>query len=552
MNDVSVIIPFYNKLEEFRTSIKYNYDQFQKVNEVIVIIDEKIDNPHIFSFLFNYNINFKFVMNEENHPWRNPAVVINKGIEIAISDKIIVISPETILLKNFLFNLSSNCDKKSFSVGLVIFTTLNHFFENDLLTNIKNAKNANNAYLNLEKRSTYGYIGPVFYGSICCTKQNFKKVDNYTVNFSLNGWGGEDDNIRFKLEKHNIKKICVNNAIAFHIESEYEFKHRKQKNLNKNHSHSLFNKFNNINIRNLSNSNIKSALDKLNYIIDYGVSTNICPYYPIIALVPCYNEEKNITEYINNIGNFVDGIIFLDDGSTDNSWNMLSMKFNTTKILIKAKIKRDGFNDLKNRNYLLEILKTAIVDNNIKVDWLLWLDMDERLPNNKKLFHNVRENILSKDFQADNVYLPLFHMWNEHYYNAEYPYSINGIQFKLRLIRNKTNIPYIIKSKNNLHFTLSYYNGNVGAIFLQIKHLGYLSNNLRIEKFKKYTKVYDKNRIQKSYDHIINHNAKLLPYNYKILINYCQNPNFLNNISDGLIHKLLISLQHSNSLTIKF
>ena len=506
--DVSIIIPFYKKLSEFRTSILYNYKQFQEVNEIIVIIDEEIKDLSIFSFLQDYNINFKFLMNNENHPWRNPAVVLNKGINTATSDKIIIISPETILLDGCVKNLVENCNNDTFSVGLIIFTSYKFYFKTDFL---------NYDMFSCEPERNRYYMGPVFYGSICCTKKNFNLVNNYTINYSYNGWGGEDDNIRKKLKMANIKQCFVNTANAIHLETYKEFKHRKKnKKNNKNNSISLlYDNFTNVYI---NSPNINIALDRLEYLIKYNISSNICNYYPIVALVPCYNEEAHIKDYINHISNFVDGIIFLDDGSSDNSWNLLNKQINNSKIIITTQIKRKIFNDLQNRNYLLEIFKSALVDNNIKVDWIFWMDMDERITSNIKMCHEIRNTILSPNMKADNIYLPLFHMWDNKHYNSIYPYSIDGIQLKLRLIRNRTDYEYKIKSNKHLHFRLTYYNGNVDVIFLQIKHLAYISKELRIEKFNKYTQVYDKSKIQSSYNHIINHNPKLIKYKDDIVI----------------------------------
>jgi hypothetical protein len=121
--NVSIVIPYYKKYEELRYAIEYNWEQFHSVNEVIFIIDEKINNLEIFSYLNNYHVNFRFFVNTENHPWRNPAVVINKGIKEATSEKIIILSPETILTSCSLKNLIENCDENSFSLGQIIFMT---------------------------------------------------------------------------------------------------------------------------------------------------------------------------------------------------------------------------------------------------------------------------------------------------------------------------------------------------------------------------------------------------------------------------------------------
>jgi hypothetical protein len=499
--DVSIIIPYYHKYEEFRYSIEYNYEQFQTVREVIVVIDEKINNLEMFSFLNNYNVNFRFFMNCENHSWRNPAIVINKGIKEAISEKIIIISPETILLKDSLINLINGCTVNSFSIGTILFMTNESYnkYNVDSLFNLKT------------KIRNKDIIGPEYFGSICCTKKNFEKVDYYTENFSLNGWGGEDDNVRMKLKMTGLIENKINNATFIHLESNIELKHRlyntKQKILKSNTL--LYNCFNEIDILGIDVNKIKSSLNNIDNIIDYSVSHNICSYYPVVLLTQCFNEEKNVTDYLINVSRFVDAIIVLDDGSNDNTWKLLE----ANKLIIKIKVHRDGFNDLRNRNLLLNVFENAIVKNNIKVDWFLWLDFDERLTDNKKFLHQIKRQILSKKFHADIVSLPLFHMWDNNNYNLEYPYSINGLQYKIRLIRNnKEKMPYKIINKNKLHFCLSPYSGKNATILLQIKHLSYITKESRKHKYYLYTNVYDTENIQKSYNHILNNNARVNPY----------------------------------------
>jgi len=275
----------------------------------------------------------------------------------------------------------------------------------------------------------------------------------------------------------------------------------------------LYNNFNEIAIKGIDNScidlSIKNILNVNKNIIDYSISKNISSYYPVVLLTQCYNEEKNIKDYLNNVSRFVDAIIVLDDGSDDNSWELLKLN----KIIIKIKIKRTTFDDLRNRNLLLNVFENALLKNKINVDWFLWLDFDERITDNQKFLSRMKQNILSSEFKSDNVSLPLFHMWNNTHYNSEYPHSKNGCQYKLRLIRNNMKkLPYVLKNRNKLHFLLSPYEGTQTFIPLQIKHLSYIDKKSRIKKYNLYTKFYDTQKIQKSYEHFLNDDVKLLPY----------------------------------------
>jgi hypothetical protein len=174
--DVSIIMPFFHKFEELSISLKSNHKQFSLVNEVIIIIDHFIEDLSLFSYLYDYkNINFIFLMNKENHPWRNPGIVINKGIMESKSKYCIVLSPETILLDNTIKHLISNTDEYSFSIGQIIF--LHEKSKVNLEEIFKNKKERN------EK-----FIGPDYFGTICCSRENFIKAGLYSIYFK--DWGG--------------------------------------------------------------------------------------------------------------------------------------------------------------------------------------------------------------------------------------------------------------------------------------------------------------------------------------------------------------------------
>lgn len=509
--DVSIVIPYYKKFDELRYALEYNYKQFEMMNEVIIIIDEYIENLDNFAYLKNYNINFKFYMNDITHEWRNPAVVINKGIKEAISKKIIILSPETIILENSLINLINNCDDTSFSVGIILFMS-NNFYNTSYNYTLFDI------FIRNPIRTT-DIIGPVTWGSICCTKENFEKINYYTEKYSLNGWGGEDDNVRNKLENNKINKKIVLTSKFIHLESSDDMNKRYLciKNYNMNFQTELYDTFNKIDIKGLDLQKFNYSMNeikKIDNIKEYSLSENISSYYPIVLLTQCYNEEKNIKDYLINISRFVDAIIVLDDGSSDNSWNLLE----TNKLLIKFKVERFCFNDLRNRNLLLKVFENVLLKNNIKVDWFMWLDLDERLTDDQRFLNNIKQEILSDKFKPDIISLPLYHMWNDKEYNSEYPFSENGCQFKKRLIRNNLNkLPYILNSNNKLHFELNPYKGLEHNSFLQIKHLSYINKESRIRKYNLYTEKYDKEKCQNSYEHFLNDNIKLLEYNDTIL-----------------------------------
>ena len=67
----------------------------------------------------------------------------------------------------------------------------------------------------------------------------------------------------------------------------------------------------------------------------------------ITIIGPCYNEEKNIEEYLNRILkicetlNFNYKIILVDDGSTDNTWKIILEKSKINNKIYGIKLSRN-------------------------------------------------------------------------------------------------------------------------------------------------------------------------------------------------------------------
>ncbi len=538
--DVSIIMPYYKKYNEFKYALQKNKKQLKLVNEVIIVFDEIIDISK-FEYLKDYNINFRFFTNTENHSWRNPAVVLNHGIKNAKSEYCIIISPESILMPNFIKNIMNNTNDTNFSTGKVIFVRENNLkkLTIDDLDNL------------FEKEATrnHEFIGPVYFGSLCCKKNNLEKTF-YDEKFI--GWGGEDDDIRKRLINIGLIQNNLNNVKIIHSEDDISFNKRLYRTQNYKLDHRLYNKFIEIN-----NKPIKINYTPDNF-IDFKMKEKIFSYYPIILLCQCYNEEHHIKDFLQNVNSFVDGIIILDDSSTDKSWELMI----SDKILFKAQKKRETFNDLENRNLLLEIFNNLFIKNNIRVDWFIWLDFDERINNCKNTISELRNMLLLTENK--NIFnIPFVHMWNENEYNTEYPSSQNGIQYHTRLIRNIVDYaPYKIISNKSLHFKLNPYDNEKYTFPLLIKHLGRNSENVRVKKYNLYTQKYDiglKNQI--SYNHFLNNSPKLNNYEInknnilfdtlkktQIVILHDYGQKHIKYIKKSIMSPLLVKVKHINHI----
>lgn len=106
----------------------------------------------------------------------------------------------------------------------------------------------------------------------------------------------------------------------------------------------------------------------------------------LLILLPIRNGSRYLQRYFDNVMQFSDGVIALDDGSDDDTLDCLRKEKFVIKILINPpRPTFTGWDDGANRRQLLEACAE------FEPEWIMWLDADERvvsydLPHINKLF----------------------------------------------------------------------------------------------------------------------------------------------------------------------
>jgi len=226
----------------------------------------------------------------------------------------------------------------------------------------------------------------------------------------------------------------------------------------------------------LRKENGRDLLKKfLNNFSAYELLENIkVDEFKIIALVQTFNEIKNINNLLKHLDSFCDGIILLDDGSTDGTFEEAKHE----KLLLKVKKVRTEFNDLENRNMLLDLVSF------FNHQWAFYIDADERFD---LRFGHLYDYI--KDDKYDVIAFHLINLWNS---DLEYrtdledsnQFSKEGILVRWRMFRNIGRCQ--IFSEHNLHFPTVPYFKNMAKVPMLIKHYGMLEEDLRIKKYNFY------------------------------------------------------------------
>lgn len=191
--DVSVILPFYKRYRQFAFALKYyNQNHFSNC-ELIIVLDEPSEKNRVCKLLSEVKAQAVVIVNELDHPWRNPSCAINVGIRFSRSDYIAVFSPETLLISDVIYDLKSRCTGDSYAIGRVKFSTYEEIY-------VKSQTYSDNLFMALA-------VPEMYYGSICFKRKHAYDIGGYDESFQ--NWGGDDDNFRIRLKQYGITENRV-------------------------------------------------------------------------------------------------------------------------------------------------------------------------------------------------------------------------------------------------------------------------------------------------------------------------------------------------------
>ena len=208
----------------------------------------------------------------------------------------------------------------------------------------------------------------------------------------------------------------------------------------------------------------------------------------VVAIIPVYNEERHIGRCLESLSNFIDGIVILDDGSTDRTLEILSQYPKVWQILrTRPESKRNWYDA---RNHLR--LNRALAEFN--PDWVIRIDADETFDDAMKLhlpkLANAAPDIRAFAFRR--------HLFDE----TEGKCSVSGLD-TVRMYRYS---PWSSFATRRLHVQFE----PVDITSPQIRmtnirlwhHTGY-TDRLREERFEKFAKADPFRLYQNSYENLL-------------------------------------------------
>jgi glycosyltransferase involved in cell wall biosynthesis len=216
--------------------------------------------------------------------------------------------------------------------------------------------------------------------------------------------------------------------------------------------------------------------------------------YNTICLVQTRNEAVHIPSMLHHIGQYCDGIVLLDDGSDDQTYEHAL----SPRLLLKVKRRFKGyFDDLENRNLLLKLAHL------FKARWFFFMDADERL--------DARYcDIAAVCSQAgtDTVGFQCVHLWNDPaIYRKDLPEGSHGLMARLRMFRNMGYMQ--IRANREIYFPSVPYIRNVTWPKILIRHYGLMEESNRRKKHELYIRQDTDGRKQGyNYDYLLDKEIK--------------------------------------------
>lgn len=438
-------MPFFRKLVEFQRVLSLNRAYLCRPwIEVVIALDENSEESELLELIRQHrDIRWTVVVNDRQHAWRPPCRAINVGIRHATGDHVLVMSPESAYVG----------DMPAIVIELMRRNPNSIAFGQVARSRFDELREGQSLWERYQETVLPGMFIHSFYGSICGPKQAFEAVGGYDE--ALEGWGGDDDNLRVRLEMAGYRLLACPEMRLLHLSQEDrtgdeqfdvddDFRKCTPHFAVVNEAVPWGHDFRRVayasdiqptSTQSLAYSPVLAAPRNLTVIptgsrkrcvlcgrlIHYtppvmaciGCGSNLASINPaaaasipprIACVMQVRNEAENLAGCLAHLRDHVDGIIVLDDGSTDRTRSILESEACVVDCLSNPVMENHVWRETENKQRLVSRARE------LGFDWVLVCDADERY---EQLF--LRHlHMIAASFPPDQltcVFLSLRELW---------------------------------------------------------------------------------------------------------------------------------------------
>lgn len=216
----------------------------------------------------------------------------------------------------------------------------------------------------------------------------------------------------------------------------------------------------------------------------------------ILALLQFHNEMRFLPDYFRNVAPRVDGIIALDDGSTDGSGEFVRRQPSVLSLVRIPPRSPHEWDEPRNRRLLVE----AALRHN--PDWLIAVDADERLE------RGFRKRAISEIERAEMEGHLAYAVRFRELWDSPHTYRVDGIwgrKVRARLFRARPDHEFDPRALHGHWAPLnSKHNGRYPVADLVIYHLRMIERGDRLLRRDRYRRLDPDNRWQRvGYDYLV-------------------------------------------------
>jgi glycosyltransferase involved in cell wall biosynthesis len=206
------------------------------------------------------------------------------------------------------------------------------------------------------------------------------------------------------------------------------------------------------------------------------------------AIIPVYNEEHHIERCLTRLGEFIDGIVILDDGSTDRTAEILAKSPKVLKILRTPASAKRNWHDARNHIRLNRALAE------FKPDWVIRIDADETFDDSMKVhlpkLVNAAPEIRAFAFRR--------HLYNE----AEGKHSVSRFD-TVRMYRYSPQSRFANRRLHVQFEPIDIINSQIRMTNIRLWHHTGYSKQLREERYEKFARADPFCLYQDSYENLL-------------------------------------------------